>query len=70
MRDPDFPFVPVFLLSFLLGLLGSHCTTVPLGEAATQDRMLHWVEKCWPNKPVWGSQSMACWVNGRKVLVD
>lgn len=69
-RDDGVNLAQIFLLSFLLGLVASHCTTVPLGASVAKEQLMTWVEKCWPNKPVWGNPSMACWVNGRKVIVD
>jgi hypothetical protein len=39
-------------------------------EASTQNKYIHWVEDCWPNKPSWSDPKGTCWVDGQRVIVN
>lgn len=63
----------LFLVFFIGCVLGGYtCGNCghAIGETDGENKAMHLVEDCWPNKPVWNTKERACWVNGQRVILE
>jgi len=68
MDRTDFLGMLVLTLAVTIGFLFGRVLGYARGGSCKEQETLHWVEECWPNKPVWTEGPGTCWVNGQKVV--